>query len=357
MRGTNVATVTISAGSSIQHAIDTQPAGTTFLLDSGTWHQQQIAPKDNDSFIGAADGSTALTGDDTTHQLADNGGGNLGTGVLLQNITVEHYVPGSSQGAVSGVVGWNLDNDTFQYMGNDGSGAMLGHDSIITGGQYVYNAGTGIGGWHADNVVIQGAEIAYNAASSAADIDAGGIKFSESNNVQILNNYVHDNHGGGIWGDGHDTNFLIDSNTSVNNTGDGIRWEISDGATISNNTVSGNGGAGITIASSGDAEVYNNNVTVPDQAYGLLWQSVDRSDQVDGQNIHVYDNTVTLLGPNGYDGYYNYGGIVGDGNYFSDNNYYVASGADPYWVWDQVYTDDFNMYLAATGQGGFASYF
>jgi parallel beta-helix repeat protein len=62
------ATVTLSPGADIQAAIDSNPPGTTFLLNAGMYRLQSLNPLTGDSFIGQAgaatpllDGATVLT--------------------------------------------------------------------------------------------------------------------------------------------------------------------------------------------------------------------------------------------------------------------------------------------------------
>ena len=359
-KGLPAGAVTIAAGANIQAAIDANPAGTVFQLADGVWHQQVINPKNGDQFIGAADGGTILTGDDITPELANNGNLNLGTGVLFENITVEHYMPGFQQGAISGVFGWTIQDCTFEYMGNSGNGLSPGHDSKVIGGHYLYNAGNGISASNADNLVINGAVVAYNnTAHLNVDNDTGGMKITASNNVQILNSNIHDNYGTGIWADVHDTNWIINGNTVANNSYNGIQWETSDGATITGNTITGNGagpgmpmeGAAVYISSSGHANVYGNTIVVPGGADGIVMQTIGRADQVTSQYNTVHDNTVTFQGSGGMNGWRAYsGGSVGAGNSFDNNRYYVAT-SDPHWVWGGTNAvTGWSAYLSASGQ-------
>jgi hypothetical protein len=162
------------ADESIQAAIDANPPVTTLQLSFGVWHQQYIAPKNRDAFIGASDGSTVLEGS-CNPVLAHSGSGAVG--VWLKNLTVEHYVPGSQIGAVHAVDGWTNTDCTFQNNYDDGLDPAQ-HARLS--GNYLYNAGNGISGWHADNVIIRGAEIAYIAYNDAShqhvDDYAAGIK-------------------------------------------------------------------------------------------------------------------------------------------------------------------------------------
>ena len=55
----------------------------------------------------------------------------------------------------------------------------------------------------------------------------GGGKFWENEDVVVSNNYVHDNHGVGIWADFNNRGFLIENNWIENNDAHGIEYEIS----------------------------------------------------------------------------------------------------------------------------------
>ena len=56
--------ITILPGESIQAKVDANPAGTTFILKSGTHVQQSVVPKDGDVFLGEA--GTVLDGQNAT---------------------------------------------------------------------------------------------------------------------------------------------------------------------------------------------------------------------------------------------------------------------------------------------------
>src|SRR5579872_7263959 len=58
--------VLLTPAASITAAVAADPAGTTFVLSSGTYFDQEVTPKNNDAFIGQAgtvlDGSIPLHG-------------------------------------------------------------------------------------------------------------------------------------------------------------------------------------------------------------------------------------------------------------------------------------------------------
>ena len=53
--------VAIAPGQNIQSVVNSQPAGTTFLLKAGVHRNQTITPRTGDSFVGETSGSTRLT--------------------------------------------------------------------------------------------------------------------------------------------------------------------------------------------------------------------------------------------------------------------------------------------------------
>ena len=108
---------------------------------------------------------------------------------------------------------------------------------------------------------------------------------------------------------------------------------------------------------SGGGEIYGNNVTVPSEAPypflsgGIILQSIPRSGEITTQNVHMHDNAVTFLGDIGANGWRDYGGSVGDGNYAYNNHYYAATAA-PHWEWGNTVPLDFYTYLATYGPDG-----
>ena len=51
-RNAAAATVTLSPGANIQNAVNSNPAGTSFLLNPGVYHSTLTMTKNGDSFIG-----------------------------------------------------------------------------------------------------------------------------------------------------------------------------------------------------------------------------------------------------------------------------------------------------------------
>ena len=127
--------------------------------------------------------------------------------------------------------------------------------------------------------------------------EAGGGKASASSGVTFDANEVAFNRGPGIWFDNGVANATATNNRVHDNDGEGIFFEISQGAEISGNAVWSNGfyssgwgyGAGITISSSDRALVHDN--TVAWNARGISVISQDRGPLPHDGNV-VHDNVV-----------------------------------------------------------------
>jgi hypothetical protein len=363
--------LTIGVGSSIQGAINSASAGTTFCLPAGTWHQQQFTPAKGDKFIGDPNGGTILTGDDKTQYLyASDGTDDLG-GVVLQNITVEHYNKSVSEctlGAIHGTNHWTFTNDTFTL--NNCTGLNVGPNSTVTGGHYTYNAHAGIeSGSNNGPIIVQGAEIAWNNTRKDDPYnDASGLKFGAVINVQLLNNWVHNNASNGLWCDINCANIIMSGNTIIGNGYEGIRYEVSNGpAVIEKNVVNNNGsglGAGsddqIGVYSSNGVQVYDNNIEVVGSEDSIIVQADIRTDypKATTQNISVANNIITFVtaGSNGDYGFRNFDGPLGSGgsnSIISNNNaFYVPNINDLHWVWnvDTANPISWSSYRASSGQ-------
>jgi hypothetical protein len=236
----------ITAGASIQAAIDGHASGTTFCLAAGIYNVSTvIVPKSNDSFIG-----TGLTRDDTLVKTT-----------TLQNI----FSTGTSKGslyrhfAITGAI----NACPGQNCGETGT-AILRPTDVTVDDMHLYGNGrTAISGG-GGLLTVTGSEVDHNGAM--VDGVSGGIKRIDP--LTVTNSFVHDNKGNGIWCDMQCGSFTVTGNTVTGNTGSGIFDEISDGpATFSNNTVKNNNtdtttssyySAGILLMDSIHANVYGN---------------------------------------------------------------------------------------------------
>ena len=95
--------IVIAPGENIQAKVDANPAGTTFILKSGTHVRQSVAPKDGDVFRGEP--GTLLDGQNaTTFAFKGWNGTRWVDGVTLRNISITRYAPPTKPS-----IGSNLD--------------------------------------------------------------------------------------------------------------------------------------------------------------------------------------------------------------------------------------------------------
>ncbi len=227
----------------VQQATADHPRGTTFWLAPGTHtlgtdEFGQIMPKDGNTYLGAPgailDGRArnryAFTGD-----AAD---------VVIRDLTVQGFVAPRDEGVVNhdSGDGWTIERNTIQH--NRGAALMAGARQRVIGnclrdnGQYgmnAYQAGGGI-----TDLVVEGNEITGNntddwEAQSPGCGCTGGVKFWAVDGADVRDNWVHHNHGAGLWADTNNNDFLIERNLVEDNDGEALFYETSYNATIRDN--------------------------------------------------------------------------------------------------------------------------
>ncbi len=332
--------VAIYPGDSIQAAVNSHPAGTTFIIKSGTHHKQQVDAKDRDVFVGES--GAILSGDNTTEYAfwgwkADN--------VTISGLVIENYKNKEGQGVIRGTSRyWVVQNNEIRY--NGGIGISSAGDGWKILDNYIHhNAQLGIRGTGA-NLLIQGNEIAYNNYQHQynANVMAGGTKWYKTTNLVVRGNYSHDNAGPGLKTDADNKDVLYENNRVINNEGAGIFHEISYDAVIRNNTVIGNGspssggldGAGILVSNSQNVEIYGN--TVKNNADGIAAKEANRGSGAYGvydvKNLWVHDNTIVMnQGETGITDFTNSSGgkvYTSWNNRFDRNTYTIPAGSDSF---------------------------
>lgn len=281
--------------------------------------------------------------------------------ILLKNLVVEKYASLAQQGAIDGRdgAGWTVEDVTVRW--NHGVGLYLGPRMKVLGGLVEHNGQLGIGGGSV-GALVDGTEIAHNNyANFSWGWEAGGTKFAYATDLVVRNTCVHDNEGPGLWTDIDNRNTLYEGNTVFDNTGAGIKHEISFDAVIRNNTVARNGrgwddwlwGSQILIQNSSNVDVYGNTVEVAanyGNAISMIYQ--DRGAGALGEWLtlknRVHDNTIIFLGAG------RAGGIAADhdgenygrthNNVFDSNHYVMPNPRGLYWSsrkglgrWDQLH--------------------
>ncbi len=239
--------------------------------------------------------------------------------VVLKELVIEKYASPAQKGAIDARdgVGWSLENVVVRL--NHGVGIRIGTKFHLRGGSYSRNGQLGVGGVGTDSV-IEDVEIAHNNyAGFSAAWEAGGSKFWRAENLIVRGSCVHHNDGPGLWTDKDNKNILYENNKVFENTGDGIKHEISFSATIRNNLVARNGsgkdnwlwGSQILVQNSNDVVVHNNIVEIADGfGNGISVINQDRSRDRDrgwqgsyiAKDNRIFDNRITHLGTHGRNG-------------------------------------------------------
>jgi parallel beta-helix repeat protein len=251
--------VTVPSGNNAN--LDLGRASTTYWFAPGvhtlgTGEYDQIAPGDNATFIGAPG---AVLDGQKLNRYALTG---KAVNVTIKYLTVRNFVAPSDEGVVNhdSGNGWTIQNNLMTL--NSGAAMMSGAGQKMIGnclkdnGQYGLNAfqmGDGIKG-----ILLDGNEFVGN---NTEDWETkrpgcgctGAMKFWGVNGADVRNNWIHHNHGPGIWADTNDNDFLIENNLVENNDDEAIFYEISYNATIRNNVLRNNTwGTGRAFANRGD---------------------------------------------------------------------------------------------------------
>lgn len=314
--------VPILVGQSIQAAVNSQPAGTAFLIKAGRHVRQSVVPKHGNVF--RCEAGAVLDGENaTTYAFARSGADP--DNVRIVGCVVERYAPPAQMGAIlagghsagEGTTGWIIDST--EVRNNSNLGIRVGNGTKVRWNYVHHNGRLGIGGVGSD-VLVEGNEIAYNNPTGAGlGFESGATKFVLTRRLILRNNFVHHNEGPGLWADIGNDGFLIEGNRMEDNLQEGIVTETSYGGVIRNNVGRRNGlrdsrrnawpwGACIGIHSSGGTglEVYGN--TCEGNAHGIaLIQQLrgtsypnEPTSGIDPEmyvkNVWVHDNVV-VCGP------------------------------------------------------------
>ena len=207
----------------------------------GTGRYSQVIPKDRQVFIGAPG---AVIDGQHKNLYAFTG---TARRVRIEHLTITDFgKPGSNGG--QGVVnhdsahGWVIAHSTISH--SAGAGVFLGtHTRVVSSclshnGEYGFQSYSRHGPHH---VVLRHNEISYNNTDDWESIQpgcgcSGGGKFWNTEGAKVVANWVHHNHGPGLWADTNDRGFLFKGNYLSDNDSHGIFYEISYNARIVHNT-------------------------------------------------------------------------------------------------------------------------
>jgi parallel beta-helix repeat protein len=293
--------VVVGVGMDLGSVVDESPAGSVFWLAPGVHvlgggEFAQVVPKVGDVFVGGP--GAVLDGRGVNRYAFGQGASD----VRISYVTVRNFVAPRDEGVVNhdSASGWVVEHSTIEN--NGGAGVMGGPGMVLRwncfrgNGQYgfqFYRGGDGIGGIVVDHNEVTGNNVDDWERRVPGCGCTGGAKFWAVDGATITSNWIHDNHGPGLWADTNDRNFVIEGNLIEGNDGVGLFYEISYNAVIRGNTFRGNGfvdvpdgfpsGAIYISESGGDVRVDGppvidivQNWFVDNHDGVVLWENADR---------------------------------------------------------------------------------
>ena len=236
---------------SLDDVVDASPAGTRFYLATGTHHlgrgpYDQVRPKPGMAFVGAPG---AVIDGQGRNRYAFAG---HAPSVTISHLTIQNFggrLANRDQGVVNHDAAdeWSIHHNTVR--GNGGAGVFLGDGAVVANNCLRDNGQYGFSAYEPDgvrNVVLRNNEITgNNTANWESRVDTcgctGGGKFWDTRNAKVIGNYIHRNHGVGLWADTNNAAFLVTGNYIASNAAEGLIYETSYNADISFNTFRRNG--------------------------------------------------------------------------------------------------------------------
>jgi parallel beta-helix repeat protein len=328
--------VNVYAGDDLASMAQQYPAGTVFLVH-GEHHGRSVTPKDNQVFLSAGD--AVMNGDGWASRAF---GGNA-SNVTIRGFEVKNYNNPSGTGAINGQGGgWIVESNHVHHNATYGI-KVEGNSPVVRYNKVMYNGQLGLAAPYTTNALFQDNEVGYNNYQDkySWQWEAGGSKFWSTINLTLRGNYVHHNHGPGLWSDTNNYNTLYEGNVIEDNYGGGIYHEVSYDAVMRNNTIRRNGfnhtgwlwGAGIIMASSKNIQVYGNHIE--GNYNGITATQQPRYDTPADHgayivsNINVHDNVIKNSGQTGIATDTGDGSIWSNGHSFQNNTYIGNVG----WSW------------------------
>ncbi len=238
----------ITPSEDLQAAVEGSRPGTTFWLAPGRHglgddEFDQVGPKDGQSFVGAPG---AVVDGRHVNRYAFGGDG---ADVTIKHLTVENFVSPRNEGVVNhdSGDGWRIKRNTIQH--NDGAGVFLGDGNVVAHNCLAHNGQYGFSAFEPDgvrDVVLKRNEVMGNNTDDWEQREpgcgcTGGGKFWDTRGALVLANWIHHNHGVGLWADTNNTEFLVRGNHISHNAAEGMIYETSYNARIVHNTFVRNG--------------------------------------------------------------------------------------------------------------------
>ena len=201
--------------------------------------------------------------------------------VTFENVVVSDN---ATQGMYVGGIGLGVRN-TLSHVTSERNG-MLGIESS-----------------YSDGLVLDAVRVVGNNTErfNQAPV-SGGVKICSARTLTVINSVFAANLGTGLWFDESVHGATVVGNDVLQNTGNGIAYEISAQAVIADNLVAANGGTGLKINNASRMDIWNN--TVVDNVGRPMWvvqdSRVASNTSLPGHDPRqpLPDPTVTwLLGP------------------------------------------------------------
>lgn len=348
---------TIPPDASIQSSLRAGTPGQAFCLLAGTYHPAgQINPRQDQALYGVP-GATVIDGTGLASVFNGSVGGTTDvTGVGLYDLIVQR----ATTNDIRTNSGWVLDGVVAQDSGMYGI-VVRGTDVVVRDSVARNNDRFGISGAFSVNALIQGNEIVNNNTGLNPPGYSGATHFTNTVGMQVIDNWVHDNHGRGIWFDIDSADALVQGNVvtgqidypySTRNypIGDGIRIEISCRITVEGNTVSANQGPQIALDGADDSLVEGNTVAASAYLNGQPairvapqdnrtseplagWKNCDPTLRT-AVNDTIRNNDITMTAPATYSGVLQKSATSDTtGATFDGDTYHVSDCAAKLWRW------------------------
>ena len=300
--------------------------GTTFWLKPGVHtfgndKYDQVGPKDGDTFVGAP--GAVIDGRGVNRYAF----GGHAEDVTISYLTIQGFGQGIDDNPGEGVVnhdsgdGWFVHHNTIQR--NAGAGVFMGDGSRVVRNCLRKNGEYGFSSFEFDGVhdiVLRGNEIARNNTADWESIQpgcgcSGGGKFWDTRRARVIGNYVHHNHGPGLWADTNDVGFLFEGNYISDNEAEGIFYEISYNAEIRRNTLARNGWkiglraggfplASIYLSEAGSdvraGKLYSQHLRISGNRFEDNWAGImawENPDRFAGSPVNSSSGYATLVNP------------------------------------------------------------
>ncbi len=252
--GSNTQNVTVHAASgvsvgcgtntTIQNQVNANGIGTTFLLALNCTYDFStfVLPKNNDVFIGS--NTTIIDGGSRSNSAAfqANVTGNIAddiTGVTLIGMVMRNFgtfSAGTEPQNFNSIMiqtsdSWSVrDNHIINganvCLNHHGNGIFIANNVISNCGGYTILGQPGQYTAISATSTYIGNEITLGNTSLYDTCDGSSFKLLGPGNVSILNNYIHDNNGPGVWQDSYQgQTYHISGNTFARNGNGGVEFE------------------------------------------------------------------------------------------------------------------------------------